>query len=51
MVNILSRRIKTLAAVTEDAGSIGLCIEIEEESPIGDSQTAMKNVKCILQLN
>ena len=51
MMNKLSRGVEALAAVTEEAGGIGLSVEIKKESSIDHSQTAMENIKTVLQLN
>lgn len=48
MVDELPGGIQTLAAVTEEAWSIGLGIQVEKERSIDDSQTAMENVETTL---
>ena len=51
VVNELARGIEALAAMTEEAWCVGLGVEIEEEGPKHDSQTAVEHVKTVLQLN
>ena len=51
MVNELSGRIKTLAAVTEKARRVGLGVEVEKESAVDDRETAMEYIETVLQLN
>ena len=51
MVNELSRGIQALAAMTEEARSVGLAIEIEKEGAIDHCQTTVKNIETVLQLN
>lgn len=51
MVNKLSRRVETFAAMAEKAGSICLGVEIEEEGAIHNGKTAMEDIKTILELS
>ena len=51
MVDELARRVEALAAMTEEARSVGLGVKIEEEGPEHHSQAAVKDIKAVLQLN
>ena len=47
----LARGVEALAAVADEAGGIGLGVEVQEERAIHDSQAAMEYVKTVLQFN
>ena len=48
VVDELSGGIETLAAVAEEAGSVGLGVEVEKESAVDHCETAMKDVETVL---
>lgn len=51
MVDELPRRVQALAAMTQQAWSIGLSVEVQEESTIHHSKAAMKHIKTVLQFS
>ena len=51
VVDELARGVETLAAMTEEAWCVGLGVEVEEEGPKHNSQTAVEDVETVLQLN
>lgn len=48
VVDELARRVETLASVTEETGSIGFRVEVEEESTKHYCKTAMEDIKTVL---
>ena len=48
VVDELPWRVQALAPVAEEARSIGLCVEVEEECPKYNGQTAVEHVKAVL---
>lgn len=50
MVNELSRGVQALAAMAEHTGSVGLGVEVEKESRIGNRQATVKDVERVLEL-
>ena len=51
VVDELARGVEGLAAVAEEAGGVGLGVEIEEEGTKDHRQTAMKDIETVLQFN
>ena len=47
----LSRRIKALAAMTDEARSISLSIEVEKECAIDNSKTSMEDIKTVVKFS
>ena len=50
VVYVLSWGVETLAAVTQEAGGVGLGVQVEEECAIGDCQTPVEYIKRVLQI-
>lgn len=50
MVDELARRVQALAAVTQQAGGVGLAVQVEEEGAVHHRQAAVEHVKAVLQL-
>ena len=51
MVDELSRGIKALASMAEEARCVGFQVEIHKEGAIYHRQTTVKDVKAVLQFN
>ena len=48
MMDELSWRIQTLAAVAKETRCIGLCVEVQEKGAIDDSKASMKDIEAAL---
>ena len=48
MVDELPWWVETLAAMTEETGGVGFCVEIEEKSTKHNGQTAVEHIKAVL---
>ena len=48
MVDVLARRIKALAAMTQNAWSISFRVQVKEESSIGNGKTTMEYIEGVL---
>lgn len=48
VVDELARRVEALAPVTEETGSVGFRVEVEEESTKHNSKTPMEDIKTVL---
>ena len=49
MVNVLSGRIEALATMAENAGSVGLGVEVKEEGGVGNRQAPMEDIERVLE--
>ncbi len=50
MVNELPWGVKTLAPMAEEAGGVGLQVEVDKEGPVNHREAAMEDVKAVVQL-
>lgn len=48
MVNELTWRIQALTTMTEKAGSVGLCVKVEEKCPVDYCQASVEDVETVL---
>ena len=51
MVDELARGVQALAAMAQQTGSVGLCVEVQEEGAIHHSEAAMEHIKAVLELS
>ena len=49
MMDVLPRGVERLAAVAQNAGSVGFGVKIEEESSIGNCQATVEDVERVLE--
>lgn len=47
----LARRVEALAAMAEEAGGVGLGVEVEEECPVDHCKTSVEDVEAVLELS
>lgn len=51
MVDELAWGVEALAAVAEKTGGVGFGVEVEEEGAVHHGQTAVEDVKAVLQFH